>query len=193
MAMEADREAVFPMVLARHLGLPEGERPRLLFRHPMRRDTRRLGVVLKKLDVLDQDSPLREAESVMDELERLVKSLLVGWERQRDEAGEPLPFAVEDLDRVVDDSELGELAQRLRVEPGLTLMEKKTSALRSASSSGLSVAGVPAEGTDAAGDASAGPKNESGGPSSSSAPVAGAAAESGGGSASGVAETVASE
>ena len=187
MSMELDPGARFEVVLSRHFlsGVEGGGeasergRPTFVFRHPMRRDTRRLTAVLRRLEALTLDTPGAEAEAVMVELEGVVGSLLVGWRGMVDEAGEPLAFSLEDFDRVTDESDLGELATRLRNEPALTMLEKKTSALGSASRTASS-----------AGDATGGDgadtkptRDES--PSSSCVPAAGGAESGGQGGAGG--------
>jgi len=173
MPMEADREARFEMVLGRHMGLPEAERPVLVFRHPMRRDTRRLTVVLEKLKGLTESSDEAAANAVLDELEGLVKSLLIDWRGQCGPGGVGVAFDLEQFDLLVDESDLGELAARLRVEPGLTLAEKKTSGLGFVSNMASFAPGA----AEAAEDATARPTNESDGPSLSNVPGAAEAAE----------------
>lgn len=136
MPIEADPNQTFEVVLAQHRELPKSEQPKLLFRFPKRRDSRRLSKVISLSEDLMRDGgTISEQDAVIDEYVEAIKSLLVGWSNQTDEAGKPLPFDPDDFDRVVSDDDLGELAAALRTQPSLLALDKKKSVSRSGYSS----------------------------------------------------------
>lgn len=139
--VEMDPRSVFEQVMPRHESLPVDERPVLVFRHPTARDYRGIKRAYLRLQAVAKDTTDEEAEAAFEDALKAVQSVLVYWDNQVDELGHPLAFEASDLDRVVDDLEVGMLLGVLYSRPLLAAAEKKTSASPSASGSGPSEPG----------------------------------------------------
>lgn len=138
MAMEADPRATFELVLTQHQGIEAAAVPALVFRYPTRRQAKGLRRLQDRLQAMTEATTDAEAAAWADEAESALVELLAGWRNQLDEDGAALAFAAVDLDRVIDDGDLGELVARLLTEPLLRVAEKKRSGLRSSLSTGSS-------------------------------------------------------
>ena len=126
MAVDADPQSSRRLVLTKHQEKPEPEQPVFFIRRLRRRESKALAPVLEALGKLTTTSPLPEAERLFDEVEKFVKSGLVGWENQTDPDGKPIPYDPDSLDLCIDEAELFELAVLMRTEH-LGTREKKVS------------------------------------------------------------------
>lgn len=139
MAIDADPQSTFPIVLEEHMDLPEDQRPRLWFRRCTRRDSKQLLAAMEELDAFAKDRQRAGRESrrvfqLYETIERLLKDRLVHWENQVDEEGRPLPFEdPEDLERIIDEYHLMELASRIPNASSNHFHQKKASASPSGS------------------------------------------------------------
>ncbi len=155
-----DPDATFDVVLLSDRD--KEDPPTFTFRYLSNRDWRRLAKVYDSLDELGEEG----IDALLDELEGVLKMELVGWRNLTDRDGSPIPFKLDDLDRVVDVQESVEL-MRLSLEGAkLSVTEGNGSGSPSPSDSDESA-------SDAAhpAPAPAAPASES--PSSSSVPGAG--------------------
>lgn len=107
-----------------------------------RRKQRVLNELQARVTGMGEDTTDADANELFDDIEAALGGLLLMWDNQTDEDGEPVDFNVADLDRVLDDADLMMLFESLYQARLLTLDQKKASALPSASSSGPSTASL---------------------------------------------------
>jgi len=107
-----------------------------------RRQQRVLNELQARVTGMGQDTTDADANALFDDIESALGDLLLMWDNQTDEDGEPVDFDVADLDRLLDDADLMMLFESLYQARLLTLDQKKASALPPASSSGPSTASL---------------------------------------------------
>jgi len=145
--IESNPQATFPLVLSQHKGLPESQQPRLHFRVLRRCDTKTVLALAKRIkEIQTHPDAAEEGIALFDEIEGFLRSRLAGWDGQRDERDDLIPFDPARFDEVVDEADMVELLFRLHQESTLTAGDRKKSASQSPSSSASSASTAMAVG-----------------------------------------------
>lgn len=128
-----DPEATFEVILESDSEKPAP--PAFVFRYLSNRDYRRVARFSDRIHALPSDA----IDQLCDEIEQTLMIALVGWRGMVDPAtGEEIPFSAENLGRIIDPVEAGELLKRLPEAMSLSVRGKKASGSQSPSSSDAS-------------------------------------------------------
>ncbi len=122
---------------------PKSDAPSLTFRILKRRHSRAIAQLAGRIGELSNKTTASELDALMDDIIGFLKDQVVGWDNQTDEQGKPLPFDPADLDRILSDTDLLELVQRLPMENMATAEERKKSVSQSRSSTARTASNAP--------------------------------------------------
>lgn len=112
----------FPYVLQFDRDKPEGEQPTFWFRSLSMREWKTLA---RLYDALDQDNVVKRLDDVI----AAIRIGLVGWNNLIDpDTGEQIPYAPDELERLIDPFEANELFEALVGQNRATADDKKNSA-----------------------------------------------------------------
>jgi len=94
---------------------PAHAAPCFYFRALSRRDTKQLTGAVRDMYAAQRTGDADEAIDAIDKIEAFLKANLRGWQNVRDFEGNLVSYDPEELDRVINDQEMGELAMLVRV------------------------------------------------------------------------------